>query len=534
MSRLQEDFKAQSEILDQLTEVSLALSSERDYRRLLDLILSRALLLGDCDAGSLYLLIHDDDEGREKRLLFAAAQNSSMRIPFKETELPVTTSSLAGYVATTGETLAIEDAYSLPPEAPYRFNRAFDDQTGYRTKSLLVLPMKNNKGEITGVLQLINHKRDPAAPLPDSAAVEELVTPFDAATTRLCLTVGSMAAVAIDNNRLYESIERLFEGFVRASVTAIEQRDPTTSGHSLRVSILTVNLAQAVDRTGSGPLASESFTAEQLRELRYASLLHDFGKVGVREHVLIKAKKLYSHELERILARLEMARLYAERDILLKKVALLQGGAGSDQRALAELDGALGRHLAELDTFSELILRSNEPTVLPEGDFSALQAIGAATFRDRHGCEHALLEPEESRTLSIRKGSLSESERQEIESHVTHTFEFLRKIPWTTGLKGVPAIAYGHHEKLDGRGYPRKVAAGAIPIQSRMMTVSDIFDALSAADRPYKRAVPLEKALDILQLEVKGGMLDRTLVDLFIEAKIYEQTRHLLAGVRST
>lgn len=525
MTSLQQDFDAQARILDQITEVSLALSSERDHRRLLDLILSRAIVLAGCDAGSLYLLIHDEDEGREKRLLFAAAQCNSMQIPFKESELPVTTGSLAGYVATTGETLAIEDAYAIAPDAPYHFNRAFDDKTGYRTKSLLVLPMKNNKGEITGVLQLINRKRDPVVSLADAATVAAEVAPFDVATTRLCLTVGSMAAVAIDNNRLYESIERLFEGFVRASVTAIEQRDPTTSGHSFRVATLTVGLAEIVDRVGSGPLANVSFTPEQLRELRYASLLHDFGKVGVREHVLVKEKKLYGHELGRIMSRLEMARLYAERETLLKKVACLQ--RGGDTCALAELDEVLGTTLAGLDSFSELILRSNEPTVLPEGDFSALQAISAARFNDRYGREFVILEPEESRVLSIRKGSLSESERREIESHVTHSFEFLSQIPWTTGLKGVPLIAYDHHEKLNGRGYPRGIPGEDIPIQSRIMTIADIYDALTAVDRPYKKALSLEKALNILQFEVKGGMLDVSLVDLFIEARIYEKTPHV-------
>jgi response regulator RpfG family c-di-GMP phosphodiesterase len=316
-------------------------------------------------------------------------------------------------------------------------------------------------------------------------------------------------------------------------VTAIEQRDPTTSGHSSRVAVLTVGLAEAVDRTASGPLAPHAFSAAQLRELRYASLLHDFGKVGVRENVLVKAKKLYPHDLERILTRLEMARLCAERDALLRKVDVLLRGAGNGD-TLEVLDGALQRALGDLDRFQEVILRANEPTVLPEGDFSMIQAIGEAAFMDRSGCAHTVLEPQEARVLAIRKGSLSEEERMEIESHVTHTFEFLSKIPWTAELRGVPAIAYAHHEKLNGQGYPRKVCAEGIPIQSRIMTVSDIFDALSASDRPYKKAVPADRALDILMLEVKDGMLDPVLVDLFIEAKVFEKTRGMLGGFSAT
>jgi|WetSurMetagenome_2_1015567.scaffolds.fasta_scaffold15448_1 HD-GYP domain-containing protein (c-di-GMP phosphodiesterase class II) len=528
LSRLRQEYDAQSLILDQLTEVSLALSSEHNYRRLLALILSRALLLSGCDAGSLYLVI-PEEEGPPQRLLFAAVQNDSLAIPFKETELFISTSSLAGYVASTGETLTIDDSYEIPRSAPYRFNRAYDEEIGYRTKSQLVLPMANQRDEITGVLQLINRKHNPAARLQSPDDVEREVLPFDEASTRLMKTVASLAAVAIDNNRLYENIQKLFEGFVRASVTAIEQRDPTTSGHSFRVAVLTVDLAEAVDRTETGPMGPYGFTAEQLRELRYASLLHDFGKVGVREHVLVKAKKLYPFELERILARLEMARLYAERDALLRKVDLLVR-KDQDPAVVEELEATLQAALRDIDRIEEVVLRSNEPTVLPEGDFSALQSIALATFRDRHGSDHPVLLPAEAAVLSIRKGSLSEEERLEIESHVTHTFEFLKKIPWTPELKGVPGIAYGHHEKLNGRGYPRRVSSEAIPIQARMMTVSDIFDALSASDRPYKKAVPPEKALDILKLEVKDGMLDPVLVDLFIEAKVYEKTRGMVGG----
>jgi HD-GYP domain-containing protein (c-di-GMP phosphodiesterase class II) len=529
LARLRQEFDAQALILDQLTEVSLALSSERNYRRLLSLILSRALLLAGCDAGSLYLTISEED-GAPQRMLFAAVQNDSVAIPFKETELYISKSSLAGYVASTGETLVIDDSYAIPPQAPYRHNRAYDEQVGYRTKSQLVIPMLNQKGEITGVLQLINKKRSASARLTTPEAVDSEVIPFDAATCSLMRTVGSLAAVAIDNNRLYENIERLFEGFVRASVTAIEQRDPTTSGHSLRVSILTVDLAEAVDRTPSGPLAPFRFGERHLRELRYAALLHDFGKVGVREHVLVKAKKLYPFDLERVLTRLETARLCAEREVLLRKVERLAKGGGLHD--VEALDRELAQILRQIDAHQEVILRANEPTVLPEGDFSALQAIAEATYRDRGGHLHPLLEADEMRVLSIRKGSLSEEERLEIESHVTHTYHFLKKIPWTPELRGVPEIAYAHHEKLNGAGYPRRVTGGEIPVQSRMMTVSDIFDALSASDRPYKKAVPVERALDILQMEVKDGMLDGNLVDLFIEAKCYEKTLHLRAGAR--
>ena len=530
LSKLRHEFDVQALILDQLTEVSMALSTERDHHRLLELILSRAILLSGSDGGSLYLLLPPDDL-RPPRLLFAATQNNSVPVPFSMTELPVSTASLAGYVASTGETLHIEDAYAIPETSPYRFNRAYDEGVGYRTKSQLVLPMTNHKGDITGVLQLINKKKDPSVPLQTPEDVAAQVVPFDAPTTRLMRAVGSLAAVAIDNNRLYENIERLFEGFVKASVTAIEQRDPTTSGHSLRVSILTVDLADKLNRIEAGPLAGHRFSEQQFRELRYAAILHDFGKVGVREQVLVKAKKLYPYELERVMTRLEMARLYHERDILMQKAGILAEAGPSARTQAKELDAQLERGLQDLDRVRDVIMRSDQPTVLPEGDFSALQEILQRTFTDRYGQAHSLLEPEEVAVLSIRKGSLSEEERLQIESHVTHTYNFLKQIPWIPELKNVPNIAYGHHEKINGRGYPRGITGELIPIQSKVMTVSDIFDALSAADRPYKKAVPVEKALDILQLEAGDGLLDRNLVLLFIEAKVWEKTLHLRAGV---
>jgi len=535
LSFVRKQYDDQALILDQLTEVSLALSTERDYRRLLDLILSRAMLLSGCDAGSLYLIRHrEGDERPASTLRFAAARNNSVSLDFRETEIPITKESLAGYVALTGEVLSIDDAYTIGDEAPYGFNKGFDKEVGYRTRSLLVLPMTNHRGEITGVLQLINRKSDPTVILDGSDAAEKNVISFDPGTTRIMRAVGSLAAVAIDNYRLYESIERLFEGFVKASVKAIEQRDPTTSGHSLRVSILTVGLAEAVHRTDAGPLLPFRFSQEQLRELRYAALLHDFGKVGVREQVLVKAKKLYPSHLERVLTRFELARLYKERDVLHRKVDLLSRGGDPEGPEFKALSQELAAMEGDLERFLEVIGRANLPTVLPEGDFSALQEIAARTFLAGDGTEKRLLEPEEVRVLSIRKGSLNEEERLEIESHVTHTYNFLKQIPWTTELSHIPDIAHAHHEKLNGKGYPRGLPGSQIPIQSKIMTVTDIFDALSAADRPYKKAVPVEKALDILGYEVQDGFLDPDLVRTFVEAKIFEKTLHLRAGASTS
>lgn len=521
LERLEGQVLFLSEAVEHLTEVSLALSAERDHSALLSLILSRAREMADCDAGSLYLV------EREPRplLRFVLAQNDSVSVPFRATEIPLDRASVAGYVALTGEVLNLGDAYRLPADAPYTLNRAFDEKAGYVTRSMLVVPMRNHRGEVTGVLQLINRRRDRAEKILTPEAADRFIIPFEGPVVGLLQAVASMAAVAIENNTLIHSIEELFEGFVKASVKAIEQRDPTTSGHSTRVSLLSLGLAQLVDRQDSGAYREVNFSSDQLKELRYASILHDFGKVGVREQVLVKAKKLYPGELERVLTRLDTARLCKERELLGRKVALLQAGDGTAR--IAALDTELAAALTEYEIFRGVVLKANEPTVLPEGEFSTLQEIARLAFVDLGGASRPLLEPEEVCILSLRKGTLTEDERLEIESHVTHTFQFLSQIPWTPELRGVPAIAYAHHEKLDGRGYPRKLSATDIPIQSRMMSVADIFDALSASDRPYKRAVPVDRTLDILRSEAKEGMLDTGLVELFIDGKVYESTLHL-------
>jgi response regulator RpfG family c-di-GMP phosphodiesterase len=319
---------------------------------------------------------------------------------------------------------------------------------------------------------------------------------------------------------------------VTAAVTAIESRDPTTSGHSGRVATLTVGLAEVIDRVGHGPYKDVKFSRTQLRELRYAGLLHDFGKVGVREQVLVKQKKLYPWDLDIIRHRfaylLQAADLQYERE---RANYLATHGESGYGKAAQELNEIRRMRRDELQKFLDSIVSANEPSLMPDGTFDELRGINQHKYIDFDGVERPLLRDEELRFLMIRKGNLDDRERREIESHVTHTFRFLEQIPWTRELRGIPDIAYGHHEKLNGRGYPRAISADAIPVQTRMMTISDIFDALTATDRPYKRAVPNERALDILSEEAQEGMLDRDLLDAFIQAKVYES---VVAGRRKT
>lgn len=514
--------------LQQVAQVGVSLSTVRDHSVLLTMILGKARELSRSDAGSLYLL---DEQDGTKVLRWKLAQNDSIDVEgFEEKILPITRKSLAGYVAMTGETLVIDDAYNLPAEAEYQINRTFDEQNGYLTRSLLVFPMTNHAGEVIGVLQLINRKRHGAPARLTAANAPENVISFLDDTADIMRALASQAAVAVENNLLYESIERLFEGFVTAAVTAIEQRDPTTSGHSFRVADLTVELARVIDRIDSGQFATVRFTVDQVREIRYASLLHDFGKVGVREQVLIKEKKLYPMQLDTIRGRFEYVMKCVENAAGQRKIDyLLERGRDGYDAFAAQVDAESSAEIARLQKDFAFVAQSNEPTILPEGDFQYLQQLARRDYEDMRGERRRLIDGEEARILSIRKGNLDATERIEIESHVTHTFNFLMKIPWTRDLAKVADIAYAHHEKLNGRGYPRKLSAAEIPLQSRMMAISDIYDALTASDRPYKRAISTDRALDILKMEVGDGLLDPALVDTFIEAKVFER-----AGVLRT
>jgi HD-GYP domain-containing protein (c-di-GMP phosphodiesterase class II) len=513
--------------LREVSEVGIALSTERDHSVLVTKILSKARELSRSDAGSLYLL---DEENGERVLRWKLAQNDSIDVDFEERVLPITRRSLAGYVALTGETLIIDDAYALPAGCEYSINTSFDEAFGYLTKSILVFPMTTHTGEMIGVLQLINRKRVGAPAKLTASTVPAEVIPFEAETVSLMRSLAGQAAVAVENNLLYESIERLFEGFVTAAVTAIEQRDPTTSGHSFRVADLTVELARVVDRIDEGQFRDVRFTADQIREIRYASLLHDFGKVGVREQVLVKEKKLYPLQLDTIRARFEFVIKSVENAAMQRKLAhLLDHGRDGYEAAEKQIDEEARAEVERLQKDFSFVAQSNEPTVLPEGEFQYLQQLATRDYEDIRGSRRLLLDTEEARILSIRKGNLDAGERLEIESHVTHTFNFLRQIPWTKDLSHVANIAYAHHEKLNGRGYPRKLTAAEIPVQSRMMTVSDIYDALTANDRPYKKAISTDRALSILQMEVGDGLLDPALVTVFIESKVYER-----AGVLRT
>jgi len=518
VKQLQEQARRQHRQFEELNRIGIALSAERDIVKLQEFILTTLRQLTNADGASLWLKTVDDDA---PKLFLASSQNYSIDNTYQAFKVPVDEKSVVGYTVTMGASQIYDDAYNPPPGKP-QGGRGFDAQYGYRTKSMLTVPMRNYNNDVVGAVQLINAKRRFDVKLTVDT-VEQDVISFRPDDLEMIESIASQAAVAIDNKTLLDSIQALFDGFVKASVTAIEQRDPTTAGHSGRVEKLTSGLAHAVTEIAVGKFRDVRLTEEQFKELEYACLLHDFGKVGVREHILIKAKKLVPGQLEVIQARFEFVQRSVQVKYATEKLEAIRGDSTNLQQLL-DIDRRLEEDLRQLRLWFEAIASANEPTVLPEDKASMLGVLSRQTYVDMSGHEHPMLDSQEFRFLSIRKGTLDEQERLEMESHVTHSFHFLSKIPWTPVMRGIPEIAYGHHEKLDGSGYPRGLTDPQIPIQSKMMTISDIYDALTAQDRPYKRAVPLERALDILHEEANAGKLDKELLEIFATRRIFDLT----------
>jgi HD-GYP domain-containing protein (c-di-GMP phosphodiesterase class II) len=530
---------------DELLEISRAVSSERDIHKLLNLVLLKSRQITGADAGSVYVVETREGEGelapssgkaRRRRsaalgkgrggvpvLHFMLSQNDSMAIDFQEFHLEVDDSSIAGKAVLGRKPINIADfaALTVIEGGGLTHNRSFDQKSGYETRSMLTVPMTSAMGDVIGVIQLINKKREPGRKLLVPADFSDQVMAFDGRAEEMALALASQAGVSLENAILYDEIRRLFEGFVDAAVTAIEARDPTTSGHSRRVATLAVALAETVDGIADGPFASVHFSRDEIRQLEYAGVLHDFGKVGVREQVLVKAKKLYDWQLAGISQRFRYIRKSLEADTLRAKLAVFT--TGGSREAVGVLDGELASRLGTVDECWQTVVTANEPRLVEGPVLDRLLELGKHTYVDESGATQPYLTAEEISALEVPRGSLTVDERRQIESHVDHTVAFLRTIPWGRSLGRVPRIAGAHHELLDGSGYPSKLRGDAIPIEARMLTIADIFDALTASDRPYKAAVPVPRALDILASEARAGKCDADLLRAFVEAELWKR-----------
>jgi len=463
-------FSVEGEKLDSVLASALEISEEREPLKLCDKILSIMRKQLRSEGASLYLA-----EPESNQMRFIHVQNERVKTSFESFTLRIDDTSMAGACAHRKKILHLPDVRNIPRSETFKFNDSFDKKTGYTTRSLLCIPLIKSKGDLVGVVQLINSKRETGFTQEDIEIGRVLAAPI---------------AASLETALLYQDIEKLFEGFVRASIVAIESRDPATSGHSDRVALYTVNLAQKVSESTAKEFSELKFSDQSLKQIRYAALLHDFGKIGVPEKVLQKEKKLYPNELYQLMERARLVRL-------------AHPSFGPD-----------------MDDFVNLILKVNEPTVVVQDAGTELHRFMDKSF-DVLGEKIHLLTDEEFKKLSLQKGSLTIEDRAEIESHVEHTFKFLSKIPWTRELRQVPEIAYAHHEKLDGTGYPRKISQPSIPVESQMMAIADIYDALTAPDRPYKKSVPIPRALDILMDDATKGKINKELVRLFIDQNAY-------------
>ena len=532
---LQQPTQATELLIEQLLDIGVALSDTYDLGELLNLILSKSREITSSDAGSVYLV--DELNVKECKLVFKAAQNDSLPdLVFQEQALAITSESLTGYVALTGQSLNLADAYNLPKNTPYKFDKSFDEKTGYRTCSVLILPIQNRHLEVLGVLQLINRKIQSNVLLTQENA-KELTQPYSEWEERILTSLASQAAISIERNNLQENIENLFEGFVKASVQAIEARDSCTSGHSERVAKLTVGLSQEVNIINSGIFSEIYFSNQQIQELRYAALLHDFGKIGVPEAILTKRKKLYQEQLELIQQRFSLAQRTLEMEYAQTKYKYLSGHLSDIYQShtqkscllcqkIKNLDLELEVAITQLNDYWQTILTANEPKILAEEPLKQLQEISLYTYKDIDGQIKPLITPEEMAQLTVPRGNLTPEERQAIEAHVTDSYEFLKQIPWTKKLQKIPNIAYGHHERLDGSGYPRGLKENEISIQTQIIVIADIYDALTAGDRPYKQGLPVEVALRIMGSEAAENKINSHLFELFKQKQVFSILGH--------
>ncbi|MBW1918022.1 MAG: GAF domain-containing protein [Deltaproteobacteria bacterium] len=470
--------------IQNLIDIGIALSSETDLTRLLEKIVSELRRWTQADGGSLYLR-------EEDALHFAVAQNDTLaRLRgcdcqlFKPYRIPINEGSIAGYAALTGTILNIPDVRQLPPEFPYHFNASYDIRFEYQTCSLLVVPLKDHLGEVLGVLELINALNDQGE-----------VIPFDPRYDDIVRSLASQAAVAINNARLIQTIKGLFEALMIYSVSAIDARSPHTAGHSRRVAAYSLALAQAINEAAQGPFAEVNFSEPELEELRFSAWLHDIGKIGVRDCVLDKNQKLALETMNAIRWRFYLAQFQA---------------ITPEQQQSLEADY---RFLEQLNQLNYL------PAEAPE----RLHGLARQLVRLPSGTTQPLLTEAELSDLLILRGNLTPQEYAEIQSHVLHTINILQKIPFSKHLAQVPRYAAAHHERLDGSGYPFHLTAPDLPLQARILAVTDIFDALTATDRPYRAACTADQACEILRAEAHKGALDKDLVELFISRKIYQQ-----------
>ena len=505
--------------IKKMSDIGRALSGVQDLNTLLEMIVDQARNFTNADAGTLYIV-------ENNTLRFQIVQNDSLKIrmggksggtiPFPPVELKET--NVSAFVALKGISVNIPDVYDTDL-FDFTGPKKFDQSTGYRSKSMLVVPLRNHENDVIGVLQLLNATNP----------ISNEVIAFSQDYENLSESLASQAAVSITNAKLIANMTELFEAFVKVMATAIDEKSPVTGGHIRRVADLTLTMAEVIHDIDEGHFKDKTFSPDQMYELRIAAYMHDIGKVTSPVEIVEKAKKLQT-----IFDRIQYVRLrmaYISQKIELEgqeaKIKILQNGSSPEK--LNSIEKETLEKLIEIEEILRFINKCNEPgEFLDDEILVRLKEVSEKTYIDDAGEQQPFLTADELVNLSIRRGSITEKERQKMQGHAAVTLKMLKQIPFTKKLKNIPDFAGAHHEFLNGKGYPLGLKGDEISFEGRLMAVTDIAEALTASDRPYKKAMPLETVYRILRSMVEGGELDPNLVELFIEKEVYKiyQKKH--------
>lgn len=507
--------------LDDLNAIGIALSKERDITRLLETILLAAKSITNADGGTLYLMQEEQDE---RTLKFEIMRTDSLHIAMGGTTgVPITfypihligkdgkpnNFMVVVYAVLHDETVNIADAYTAEG-FDFSGTKNFDKKTGYRSQSFLTVPMKNHENEIIGVLQLINAQDKQT----------NAIIPFSAADQHMVESLASQAAIALTNRQLINQLENLFESLIKLINTAIDDKSPYTGGHCERVPTLSLMLADAVNRATVGPLKDFQMSETDRYELKIAALLHDCGKISTPVHVVDKATKLQTifDRIDMIDARFEVLKRDAEIELLKARLE-----SGPDSPATAEMEQQFQERICKIDEDREYLRRCNlgGEFMAPELQERVKQIGSGYTWQNSEGKQVPFLSEDEIYNLNIKAGTLTAEEREIINNHVVLTIKMLEELPWPKHLRNVSEYAGGHHERMDGKGYPRGLTREQMSVQARIMGIADVFEALTAADRPYKKGKTLTESLSILGKMTLGAHIDADLFDIFVREKIY-------------
>ncbi|MBN1473069.1 MAG: HD domain-containing protein, partial [Syntrophaceae bacterium] len=497
--------------IKRLTEIGVALSAEKNINRLMEMILSEARAFTNAEGGTLYIMSDDESE-----LLFTIIQNDSINVQMGGTHGAIlwpsvklknddgspNHSNVSSHAAISGQAVNIEDVYSAKG---FNFSgtKKFDRENGYRSKSMMVVPMRNHENEIIGVLQLIN-ALDP---------ITGEVISFSRQSQEMTLSLASQAAVVLTNNQLIHDLESLLESFIKTIATAIDEKSPYTGGHIRRVAQLTMAIAHKINKMKEGPFASVSFSVDQLKELRMAAWLHDIGKITTPEHLIDKAKKLetLNDRMNDIKTRIEVIK----RDYLLKNRI-----AANNKRRAPDLKN-IKIEIKALDEERRFLEQINSGMEnIDDKDIARIKKIAKREWK-QNSKTMPLLTKDEVYNLSIPYGTLNEKEKRTVINHAALTKKILSQLPFPKKMRRIAQYAAAHHEKLDGSGYPSGLKADKISLQSRIITIADIFEAITAKDRPYKKGKSATEAIKIMKDMVKDNYIDTNLFDLFVKEKIY-------------